>query len=229
MPGGPGGQDERGAVERPWRARRRPRARRSPGRAPRRWSGRARGGSRLSPKRRGRDARHGDVAALVDAGAWPRAGRRRPRRRSRRGGPSGRSRRRAARRSSPRSCCSRWSRASPTRGTGRRTPSRPRRSTFSPAPTLEPPTHTASVARSFGPRVKNADCTRPLHGVGLDAAVAQQLVDVGVVGDDRVERARVLVGVELDQDLLHVSSSAARLVRCAVSRTRSRRGSANVM
>ena len=68
-----------------------------------------------------------------------------------------------------------------------------------------------------------------LHDVGLDAAVAQQLVDAGVVGDDRVERARVLVGVELDQDLLHVSSAAACLVRCAVSRTRSRFGSANVM
>jgi hypothetical protein len=67
------------------------------------------------------------------------------------------------------------------------------------------------------------------HRVGLDAAVPEQLVDAGVVGDDRVERARVLVGVELDQDLLHVSSSAARLVRCAVSRTRSRRGSSNVM
>jgi hypothetical protein len=68
-----------------------------------------------------------------------------------------------------------------------------------------------------------------LHHVGLDAPVGEQLVDAGVVGDDRVEGARVLVGVELDQDLLHVASPAARRVRCPVSRTRSRRGSSNVM
>ena len=39
-------------------------------------------------------------------------------------------------------------------------------STFSPAPTLEPPTHTAMLARSLGPRVKNADCTRPFTTSG---------------------------------------------------------------
>jgi hypothetical protein len=101
-------------------------------------------------------------------------------------------------------------------------------STSSPAPTLEPPTQTAMFARSFGPRVKNADCTSPFTTSG-SMPRREQHVDVGVVGDDRVERARMLVGVELDQDLLHVSSPAARRVRCPVSRTRSRRGSANVM
>jgi hypothetical protein len=62
--------------------------------------------------------------------------------------------------------------------------------------------------------------------------VGEQHVDVGVVRHDRIERARVLLGVELEQDLLHVSSSVERssdgLCGRAVSRTRSRRGSAKV-
>ena len=39
-------------------------------------------------------------------------------------------------------------------------------STFSPAATLEPPTQTAIVPRSFGPRVKNADWTSPRTALG---------------------------------------------------------------
>ena len=66
----------------------------------------------------------------------------------------------------------------------------------------------------------------PAHVVGLHAAVGQQDVDAGVVRDDRVERARVLVGVELEQDFLHDSSSVER--ERAVRRTRSRRGSSKV-
>ena len=58
--------------------------------------------------------------------------------------------------------------------------------------------------------------------VGLHAAVGEQDVDIGVVRDDRVERAGVLVGVELEQDFLH--GSPLRAVR----RTRSRRGSSKV-
>ena len=83
--------------------------------------------------------------------------------------PRGRARRRAARPSSRRSCCSRWNRASPeTPRTARGAPSSTSASTSSPAPTREPPTHTASVARSFGPRVKNPSCTRGRHQHGLD-------------------------------------------------------------
>ena len=67
----------------------------------------------------------------------------------------------------------------------------------------------------------------PARVLGLHAAVGQQDVDAGVVRDDRVERARVLVGVELEQDFLHDSSSgrarreadafAARLVEGQVA------------
>ena len=46
--------------------------------------------------------------------------------------------------------------------------------------------------------------------------------DAGIVRDDRVKRTRVLIGIELEQDLLHDSPLRA------VSRTRSRRGSSNV-
>ena len=60
------------------------------------------------------------------------------------------------------------------------------------------------------------------RGLGLHVAVREQDVDAGVVRDDRVERARVLVGVELEQDFLHDSSLRA------VRRTRSRRGSSKV-
>ena len=63
------------------------------------------------------------------------------------------------------------------------------------------------------------------HAVRLHTAVGEQDVDIGVVRDDRVERAGVLVGVELEQDLFHDASSSERR---AVRRTRSRRGSSNV-
>ena len=72
----------------------------------------------------------------------------------------------------------------------------------------------------------------PAHALGLHAAVGQQDVHVGVVRDDRVERARMLVGVELEQDFLHDSSSVGLssdgLRERAVRRTRSRRGSSKV-
>ena len=64
----------------------------------------------------------------------------------------------------------------------------------------------------------------PARGLGLHAAAGKEDVHAGVVRDDRVERARVLLRVELEQDVLHDSSSVER----AVSRTRSRRGSSNV-
>ena len=39
-------------------------------------------------------------------------------------------------------------------------------STSSPAPTLEPPTHTARFEVASGARVKYADCTRPCTASG---------------------------------------------------------------
>ena len=68
--------------------------------------------------------------------------------------------------------------------------------------------------------MKNASCTSARDVLGFHAAVGEQDVDAGVDGDDRVERARVLAGVELEQDFLHDSllaggkadALAARLV-----------------
>ena len=69
-------------------------------------------------------------------------------------------------------------------------------STSSPSDTSEPPTQTA-IDESPGARVKKAPWTSPLHILRRHAAVAEQDVDIRVLGHDGVERARMWVGVEL--------------------------------
>ena len=78
----------------------------------------------------------------------------------------GRAPSRCARSSSPRSCCSRWSRASRRPGRARRTPPAPRRRSPRRRHVL-PPTQIAVFFRSSGPRVKNAPCTRARASSGV--------------------------------------------------------------
>ena len=92
----------------------------------------------------------------------------------------------------------------------------------SPAATFLPPTHTAVVLQIVRPAGEERVLGERPRGLGLHAAVREQDVHAGVVRDDRVERARMLLGVELEQDFLHDSSLRA------VRRTRSRRGSSKV-
>ena len=75
--------------------------------------------------------------------------------------------------------------------------------TASPSRTFDPPTQNAVLARPSGPRGKIGsldDVVQPVRG---DRAEAQDDLHVGVVGGDRVERAGMGVGVELNQDRLH--------------------------
>ena len=67
---------------------------------------------------------------------------------------------------------------------------------FSPAPTSEPPTQTAIDAVAGRAREERS-LDEILHGVRRHAAVAEQDVDAGVVRHDRVEGARMWIGVEL--------------------------------
>ena len=139
---------------------------------------------------------------------------------------------RSARSSWPRSCCSRWSRASTETLNGPKNAFCTSAKISSPAATCLPPTQMAVFFRSSGPRVKNASCARARASSRVTLPCESRTSTSGVVRDDRVERAGVLLGVELEQDFLHdassVSSSGDGLVERAVSRTRSRRGSSKV-
>ena len=102
----------------------------------------------------------------------------------------------------------------------------------SPAATCLPPTQIGHVLQVIRPAGEERVLRERARVLALHVAVGEQDVHVGVVRDDRVERAGVLLGVELEQDFLHdassVSSSGDGLVERAVSRTRSRRGSSKV-
>ena len=54
--------------------------------------------------------------------------------------------------------------------------------------------------RSLRPAREDAPVDQRHHVLGRDAAVAEQLLDAGIDGDDAVEDARLRVGVELDED-----------------------------
>ena len=60
-----------------------------------------------------------------------------------------------------------------------------------------------------GPAREDRAVDQRRHVGSGHAAVAQHLVGAGVVGDDPVERARIPVRVELEEELLHARSRLA--------------------